>query len=101
MMDRKKELIKCLNGQIDERLVDQLIDEILFLEEQLKELSKLPFIKVHPDNPELQKATPAARLYTQLGAQYNSALRSLVSLTGGDGSGEDSPLRKWVKEHAH
>ena len=98
-MDRRKDLLSCLSGNTDERLVGQLIDEILFLENQLKALKKLPFIKVHPTNPELQKATPASKLYIQVNAQYNSAIRTLVSLSGNDNANEDSPLRKWVKKH--
>lgn len=100
-LDRKEELIACLGAKADLKLVGNMIDEVIFLEEQLDSLKKLPFIKVHPSNPELQKATPASRLYTQLSAQYNSALRTLVSLTGGDASAEDSPLRKWAKDYAH
>lgn len=100
-MSRKDELIQCLGANADMNLVGHIIDEVIFIEGQLEELKKLPFIKVHPQNPELQKTTPAAKLFTQLSAQYNSALRTLVSLTGGDTSAEDSPLRKWAKEYAH
>lgn len=100
-MDRKSQLIKCLGAKADLDLTRNLIDEVIFLEQQLDQLMKLPFIKVHPDNPELQKTTPAAKLFTQLSSQYNSALRTLVSMTGGDASAEDSPLRKWAKEYAH
>lgn len=98
-MDRKKELLECLGGKVDEKLVGHLIDEIIYLEDQIAEIKKLPFIKVHPDNPALQKATPAARLYNQLNAQYNSTIRTLVSLSGGDTTSEESPLRQWVKKH--
>ena len=100
-MDRKSQLIKCLGAKADLDLTGNLIDEIIFLEQQLDKLMKLPFIKVHPDTPELQKTAPAAKLFTQLSSQYNSALRTLVSMTGGDVSAEDSPLRKWAKEYAH
>lgn len=100
-MGRKEELIKCLGGKADMNLVGNLIDEIIFLEVKLEELKKLPFIKVHPDNPELQKATPASKLFVQFAAQYNSAVRTLVSLSGGDASGEDSPLREWARKYAN
>ena len=98
-MDRKSQLIECLGAKANLNLTGKLIDEIIFLEQQLDALKKLPFIKVHPSNPELQKATPASKLFTQLSAQYNSALRTLSSMTGGDTSAEDSPLRKWAKEY--
>lgn len=96
-MSRKEELLKSLGSKADEKLVEPMIDEIVFLESQLEQLKKLPFIKINPKDPTQQKATPAARLYTQFSAQYNSAMRTLVSLSGGDSVAEDSPLREWAK----
>lgn len=98
-MDRREELLNCLNA--DETLVGHLVDEIIYLEDQIAEVKKLPFIKVHPNDPQKQKATPASRLYIQLNAQYNSAIRTLVSITNNNDAEEDSPLRQWVKKHAN
>lgn len=95
-MSRRQELLDCL--KIDETLVGNLVDEIIYLEDQIEAIKKLPFIKVHPTNPELQKATPASKLYIQLNAQYNSALRTLLSISNKDDGEEESPLRKWIKE---
>lgn len=100
-MGRKEEILASLGGKADKKHLEKLIDEVVFLEERLAETSKLPFIKVHPTNSELQKTTPAGKLYIQLTAQYNSAMRTLISLSGGDGSSEESPLRKWVKNHVN
>lgn len=97
-MDRRKELLNCLKA--DEKLVGHLVDEVIYLEERIEEVRKLPFIRVHPDDPQKQKSTPAARLYTQLCAQYNSVIRTLVSISNGDGNdNEESPLRKWAKKY--
>lgn len=96
-MDRREELLSCLNA--DEKLVGHLVDEAIYLEDQIEETKKLPFIKVHSDDPQKQKSTPAARLYTQLCAQYNSVIRTLVSIANSNGTDdEESPLRKWVKK---
>lgn len=95
-MTRKDELIKALGPKANSTMLGQMIDEVIFVENQLEEIKKLPFIKVHPSNPQLQKSTPAAALYIKLNAQYNSALRTLASLTGQSDSTEDSPLRKWA-----
>ena len=92
-MDRKEELIKALGAKVNMTLLGEMVDEVIFIE-------KLPFIKVHPSNPQLQKSTPAAGLYIKLNAQYNSALRTLASLSGQSDSSEDSPLRKWAKKRA-
>lgn len=102
MMDaRKKELLEILTkaGSSNDVKAKQLIDEIVFIEEQLRELKKLPFISVHPKNPALQKATPASKQYKEMMQQYNNSLRLLFRLTG-DMNGETeeaSPLRQWVK----
>lgn len=97
-MSRYEELLSCTNA--DEKLVGNLIEEIIYLEDRIKEVKKLPFIKVHPDNPELQKSTPASKLYIQLNAQYNSALRTLLSISNKEDGEEESPLRKWIKERS-
>ena len=100
-MSRRDDLIKILNktDNQNELKAGQLIDEIIFMEEQLIELRKLPFISVNPKNPAQQKSTPAGKLYKELMQQYNSALRLLFRLSGDMGEvEEESPLRKWVKE---
>ena len=98
-MDRKEELIKLFEGSKNMPAITKLIDEALFLENKMEELQKLPFIKLHPNDPTKQKSTPAARLYTQLSGQYKYCLRSLVSLSGqNDLNDADSPLREWAKK---
>ena len=101
MEERKKELLEILTkaGTDNDIKAKQLIDEVVFLEERLRELRKLPFLSVHPEKPALQKATPASKQYKELLQQYNNSLRLLFRLTGdmnGD-SEEESPLRKWCK----
>lgn len=101
MSDRKSALLEIVNkaGTQNDIKAEQLIDEIVFLEGQLKELKKLPFISVNPKNPAQQKATPASRQYKELLQQYNASLRLLFRLSGDIGeTEEESPLRKWLKE---
>ena len=97
MDGRRQELLGLVS---EDMKAQELIDEILFLEDQLKGLKKLPFINVNPKNPMQQKATPAARLYKELLQQYNASLRLLYRLGGkiGEEVEEESPLRKWAKE---
>ena len=100
-MSRKDELLKFMGDKIDRGFVEPLIDEVIFLESQLTELKKLPFIKVHPQNPELQKSTPASKLYVSLMAQYNANIRTLAHLSGANETDEESPLRLWAKNNAN
>lgn len=99
-MDRKKEFFSLLKGGAqDELKARQLIDEIVFMEERMQELKKLPFIAVNPNNPAQQKPTVASRQYKELLQQYNNSLRLLLRITGDIGGDveEESPLRAWLK----
>lgn len=99
MEDRTKELQKIVYAaDPDNRIkANQLIDEIVFIEDRMTELRKLPFISVNPNNPAQQKSTPAAKLYKELLQQYNNSLKLLFRLCGERESEEESPLRQWVK----
>ena len=100
-MDRRKELLSLLkDGSQDELKARRLIDEIVFLEGQMYELKKYPFIAINPKNPAQQKPTAASKQYKELLQQYNNSLRLLLRITGdiGGESDEESPLRAWLKE---
>lgn len=74
-----------------------LIDHIVSLEKELNHLKKLPHIRVHPSNPELQKATPAAKQYKEYLQQYLNAIKVLSKVIGKESESEDSPLREWIR----
>lgn len=95
-MERREELMKLVNDS-NASTVTPLIDKMLFLEGQLENLEKLPMIKVHPQNPELQKTTPAAKLYKEFLQQYTNIIKVISHVTGDENKEEDSPLRKWVR----
>lgn len=73
-----------------------MVDRLLFLEQQLEKLEKLPLLRVNPNDPERQKATPAAKMYKEFLQQYVNVFKALEKATGADES-EESPLRKWAK----
>lgn len=95
-MTRKEELLNLIEG--DKDLLAQLVDEILFIEDQLISLKKLPFIKVNPKDPTMQKATPAARQYKEFLQQYTNCIKLIGKASGLDTEDEESPLRKWVNQ---
>lgn len=103
-MSRKDELLKIINksGSQNDIKAAQLIDEIIFIEERLVELKKLPFIRVSKRNPAIQETTPASKQYKELLQQYNNCLRILFRISGEqEENDEESPLRKWAREHKH
>lgn len=99
-MSRREDLEKIVfkDGTNNNIKASKLIEEIIFLEEQMAYYRSLPQIKVHPDDPQLQKATPAAKLYKESLQQYNNSLRLLLRITGDLGEAdEESPLRRWAR----
>lgn len=100
-MTRKEQLQNIIfkAGTDNDAKTSQLIEEIIFIEENLAKLKELPFILVNTKNPGIQKATPASKQYKELLQQYNNCLRLLFRITGEmDSTEEESPLRKWLKE---
>lgn len=96
-MARKKNLIKALEGA-DMVLIENVIDEVIFLEKQLKALKKLPFIKVNPENSAQQRATPAQKQYKELLQQYNNLIKLLFAASGQNESDSESPLRRFFNK---
>lgn len=96
-MERKQSLFKLFENVENKVLIENLLDDLFFLEEQLLELRKLPMIKVHPDKPEIQKSTPASKLYKETLQQYNNVIRTLSSFIRHDDSVEESPLETYLK----
>lgn len=95
---RKDELLKAVNNDV---VLTPLVHEMLHLEAQLDMLRELPKIKVNPKDPTKQKATPAAKLYKEYLQQYTNVVKILLKATGTDESDEESPLRKWIKNHVN
>lgn len=96
-MTRKEELLKLFENVENKILIENLLSDLSFMEEQLIELRKLPMIKVHPEKPELQKCTPASKLYKETLQQYNNVIRTLSSFIRHDDSVEESPLEAYLR----
>ena len=104
-MSRKNELLKYVGEDLNE-LVTNLVDEMLFLEGKLAELKKYPFLQVHPKDPAVQRATPAAKQYKEFLQQYNNCIKIIEAIIYkdkrlDDTEVEETPLRKWFRENAN
>ena len=98
-MSRANELHKIFKD-VDEgkkTIVNNLIDEAVFLEGQLTELKKYPFIKFHPKNPNLQKITAAGKQYREFLQTYTNIVDKLCRIYGKDEGEDESPLRAFLK----
>lgn len=102
-MSRRDELINLIPDDSKE-LVNEVVDEIIFLEGKLTELKKLPFIEVHPQTPTLQRNTPASKMYKEFLQQYINCVKVIEGVIYRDkrlegDEVEESPLRKWFKQY--
>lgn len=96
-MDRKQELLKVFDQIEDTKdVIMPMIDDVVFLEDQLCSLRKLPFLRVNPADPSQQKPTPAAKQYKELLQQYNNCIKILTSVLRKDAAEEESPLRAFI-----
>ena len=99
-MTRREQLNKIFEN-VDEdqkQLIDRLLDEVIFLENQMTELKKLPFVNIHPNNPALQKTTPAAKLYKECTQSYMNAIRILSSILHKVESSAQDELMRLLEE---
>lgn len=82
----------------EKQLLNPLIDQVVFLEEEMNDLKKLPFVRIHPKDPAIQKTTPAAKLYKECSQSYMNAIRILCnSLRKIDDNSADD-LRRRLEE---
>ena len=97
-MSRKEELLKVFD-QVEgtKDVILPLIDDVVFLEGKLTELRQLPFLRVNPKDPTMQKATAAARQYKELLQQYNNCIKILAGILRKDSPDEESPLRAYLE----
>lgn len=79
-------------------IVNNLIDEAVYLETQLTELKKYPFIKFHPQNPDLQKITAAGKQYREFLQTYTNIVDKLCRVYSNEETEEASPLRAFLEK---
>lgn len=99
-MSRADELHKIFEG-VDEgkrAIVNNLIDEAVYLEKQLTELKQYPVIKFHPTNPNLQKITAAGKQYREFLQTYVNLIDKLCKVYANEEAEDESPLRAFLNK---
>lgn len=98
-MERTDELHNIFKGVDAGKLVivNRLIDEAVYLEEQLTELKKYPFIKTRVYKGETQtKITSAGKQYREYLQTYTNIIDKLCRTSGKEELEKDSPLREFM-----
>ena len=98
--DRRSELIAVFDD-VDEStriVITPLIDEVCYLESRMNELKKMPFLRVHPDRPDLQRPTAAAKQYKECSQSYMNAIRILCGILNRNETSAQDELIKRLEE---
>ena len=97
-MNRKEEVLDiCKTLDVETlKLINPLIDQLVFLEDKLAYLKTLPFIVVKADDPTKQKVTPAYKQYKDLSQSYLNALKVVNGALGIESETVESPLRQYM-----
>lgn len=92
---------QLFNSVENDETLKPLIEQMVYLEDELENLKKLPKYRVHPNDITKQKLTVAGKLYKEYLQQYINVVKVVVKITGIDETEEDSPLREWLKNNVN
>ncbi len=82
----------------ERKLVDGLISDCVWLEEQLGKLRKIDHIQINPRNRNQMRITPAARLYKQYATTYANNIRVLLNVLRKVETEEQNELLRKLEE---
>lgn len=95
------ESLKAIFEKIDEdkkEVIQPMLEEVIYLEERLAELKRIPHIRVHPTNPHRQEATPAGKQYKETLQQYGNCIKILLSTLSRYTQEEEDEFDRWIRE---
>lgn len=98
-MSRKEELLSIIQNMDEGKklIVEQLIEEAVFLEAQMQELKKYPLIRFHPTNPNLQKVTAAGKQYREYLQTYTNIIDKICKYYSNEENDTSTPLRDFLE----
>ena len=78
--------------------VEPLLIDIVFMENRLADLRKLPHLRIHPKNPERQQVTAAGKQYKETMQSYLNALKVVLAAINRQESDAAAELLDKLKE---
>ena len=100
-MTRLEEL-QAIFEKVDEdkaAVIAPLLPQVVFLEERLRELQKVPHIRIHPKNPARQEITAAGKQYKELMQSYLNAVKVLQMTLGRYAVEEKDAFDEWLEQN--
>ena len=100
-MTRLEEL-QTIFEKVDEdkaAVIAPLLPQVVFIEERLRELQKVPHIRIHPKNPARQEITAAGKQYKELMQSYLNAVKVLQSTLSRYSVEEQDAFDEWLEQN--
>ena len=100
-MTRLEEL-QTIFEKVDEdkvSVIHPLLPQVVFIEERLRELQKVPHIRIHPKNPARQEITAAGKQYKELMQSYLNSIKVLQMTLSRYSVEEQDAFDKWLEEN--
>lgn len=100
-MTRLEEL-QTIFEKVDEDkalVIAPLLPQVVFIEERLRELQKVPHIRIHPKNPARQEITAAGKQYKEMMQSYLNAVKVLQMTLGRYAVEEKDAFDQWLQEN--
>lgn len=96
-LEQLKEILQKVDKEKRE-VVEPLLIEIVFMEDRLRELRKLPMIRIHPKDKTRQETTAAGKQYKETMQAYLNAVKVLMNALYREESGAADELMEKLKE---
>lgn len=77
-LEQLQEVFNCIDDD-KKRVIEPLLHDVVYMEEQLTVLKELPHIRYNKNNPQRQEATPAFKQWKDMQQQYLNAIKVLMT----------------------
>lgn len=95
--DELKKLFDNIEGGQKE-IAYEIIDEMVMFRDRIKQLEKLPFIRINKNNPERQQLTPAAKLVKEYSQAVDNKRKTLLMILYRNTTSDADELLKKLAE---
>lgn len=96
------EKLQEIVSKVDEdkaAVIEPLLTDIIFMEERLTELRKLPHLRISTKNAEIQQITAAGKQYKETMQAYLNALKVVQTTLSRFTVEEQDAFDKWLEEN--
>lgn len=99
-MNRQEELEKICEklGEDQQKIIEPLLIDIVFMEQKLRDLRELPHIRTHPKNKARQEITPAGKQYKETMQAYLNAVKVIMTALRRTDTSAADELQEQLKE---